>query len=229
MEDGSDVVHLLKPENLASLTAEQPWQEESSDGLVRWFECYVRRLEDGVYGRNALVPEGGSATAGINLFPISGPKLSRCVTRNVEVTAASIFMPEQEKGWTYSITFQLVGDPSEWGFETCQLQVRTWIIQEEGKSAQHVNGEGVIGLFPILKEGGWLLNSESDPHGQYSQKRGFVPGPFRYQSASGRMAGGRGSFGGHVTFFPGTVKKPTGPPFQVKVPTFQLRVPKYNY
>merc|ERR1712216_563008 len=93
-------------------------------------------------------------------------------------------------------------------------------------------GEGVIGLFPILTEGGWVLNSESDPHGQYQsdphlQVTTRVPGVFRYQSASGRMASMRGSFGGVITFVPGTIKQPTGPPFDVTVKKFGLRIPKY--
>merc|ERR1712187_640157 len=50
MDDGSGV-HLIKPENLTSLSHDQVWPPDSADGLARWFDGYVRRLEDGVYGK----------------------------------------------------------------------------------------------------------------------------------------------------------------------------------
>jgi len=227
MEDG-ETQHLLKPENLTSLRR-SAWPAEALDGLARWFEMYVRRLEEGTYVRMPLVPEEANTTQGINLFPISGPKLGRSVTCGVEVTASCIYMPENPQGWTYSIALKLVGNPSEWGFDSCQLHTRTWSIQPEGEEVQTVHGEAVIGFKPILKEGGWLLNDASDPHKQYEMERGLVPGAFRYQSASGRNRLMRGKFGGYITFVPGTVARPTGQPFQVRVPTFQLSVPKYIY
>jgi len=227
MEDG-ETMHLLKSSNLKSTRAVK-WPLDASDGLLRWFEKYVSRLEDDVYVRMPLVPEEADVTRGLNLFPVNGPRHVRCVTRGVEVTASCIYMPGHPQGWTYSITFGLVGDPSDWGFESCQLHTRTWEISSDGSEPQVVNGEAVIGFKPILVQGGWLLNKESDPHGQYHQSHGHVPGPFRYQSASGRSRHMRGTFGGHVLFYPGTVRKPTGQPFKVLVPQLQLSVPTYIF
>lgn len=227
MDDGSDC--LIKPENIKSLSHPQLWPPEPADNFARWFEGYVRRLEDGIYSKMPLVCEQPHMTEGICLFPTGGPELTRCVTRGVEVTASCIYVPEHPQGWTYTLTFQLVADATERGFETCQLHTRRWEIQEDGQEMQTVEGEGVIGFKPILKDGGWMLNSESDPHGQYRRQPGLLPGPFRYQSASGRNRSMSGTFGGQITFVPGTIQRPTGPPFNAKVQPFRLRVPKYVY
>jgi len=201
----------------------------SPDGLLRWFREYARRLEDGIYAPGELLPERGPATQGIRLFATRGPTFSSCVTRGVECTGSSIYLPGGEQGWTYSISFRLVGTAAERGFETCQLHKRTWEITEDGKAAQEVEGEGVVGFFPILTEGGWLLNRESDPHGQYAIRPGFVSGAFRYQSFSGRFRSMRGSFAGDLEFHPGTKANPTGPPFLVKMEPFRLDMPEFKY
>merc|ERR1712014_62996 len=77
--------------------------------------------------------------------------------------------------------------------------------------------DGVVGLFPILSDGGWILNDESDPHKQYAMKHDRLPGAFRYQSCSGRLSGMRGTFGGQLEFYPGTKRKPTGKPFRCRL------------
>jgi len=229
MEDGSGV-HLLKAENLELDGVPEPLP---ADGLLRWFEEYARRLDAGIYAAAALKPDEASTThltRGICLYPAAGMDLSHCVTRGVEVTASCVFMPENpQHGWTYSIGLRLVGTAEERGYKTCQLDVRDWYIQEEGKEAEHVHGQGVVGYFPILDDGGWQLNRETDPHGTYRRPPGFVEGAFKYQSCSGRNPSMRGQFSGTLTFVPGTKKKPTGPPFQARLDKFLLRVPDFIY
>jgi len=229
MQDGWGVI-LLKQENLdPAPPGLQGSSVGAADGLMHWFEEFVHRLEGGMYKKQALKPERIDRQ-GICLFPVSGTEISRCVTRGVEVTASCIYMPEHPQGWTYSITFQLVCMSSERGFNTCQLHTRKWEIQEDGQNPRFVNGEGVVGFFPILADGGWVLNKESDPHGQYRDlEEGHVEGPFRYQSCAGRNASMKGFFGGELTFVPGTISRPTGPPFQVRLKPFRLQVPAYIY
>merc|ERR1719321_1859359 len=99
----------------------------------------------------------------------------------------------------------------------------------EGQQQQNVDGNGVIGLFPILCDEGWVLNRESDPHQQYGEPgEKIMPGAFTYHSCAGRTSL-RGKFGGHMTLFPGTRKKPTGPPFNVTLAPFTLCVPEFIY
>mmetsp|Transcript_88684 Transcript_88684/g.246278 ORF Transcript_88684/g.246278 Transcript_88684/m.246278 type:complete len:553 (+) Transcript_88684:94-1752(+) len=230
MEDGSGV-HLLKQENIQlEATQKQPL---AADGLLRWFEEFARRLGEGMYEVLPLRPDQVTAThstRGICLFPVSGPEVSRCVTRGVEISASCVYMPEHpQNGWTYSIAFRLVDSASERGYKTCQLHMRHWIIQEEGRDPEHVRGEGVVGFYPVLDDGGWLLNRESDPNQQYFRQHGFVEGPFRYQSCSGRSRSMRGFFSGDLTFIPGTIRQPTGPPFQARLERFRLCVPQYIF
>merc|ERR1712008_492574 len=127
---------------------------------------------------------------------MGGQQTSTCVTRGVEVTGRCLYMPEHHQGWTYSIAFRLVGNAEERGFETCQLAVRKWVITTGDGPPQVVRGEGVIGLFPILTDGGWMLNRESDPHGVPGcgtwLAAGFVPvselhGPWQWQEHAGEF------------------------------------------
>lgn len=200
-------------------------------GFLQWFQEYVRRLNDGVYAPGELHPESGPSTLGIRLFPMHGPAFSIAITRGVECTGSSIYMSGGSQGWTYSISFRLVGTAAERGFQTCQLYKRKWMIQEDGMPAREVEGEGVVGLFPILTDGGWILNRESDPHGQYSMQQGVVSGAFRYQSCSGRFSGetAQGSFAGTLEFHPGTKRNPTGQPFYVNLERFRLDMPEFQF
>lgn len=215
----------LRQENLQG--APQP----GAEGLLNFFEEYASRLENKIFGVMPLRPEGPPPMHGICLFPIGGSSVSVCVTRGVEVTASCAYTPENaQAGWAYSIALRLVGTEEERGFKSCQLHTRHWIIREEGqREASHVNGEAVIGFKPILVDGGWLLNEESDPNRQYDFDDGFQEGAFRYQSCSGRNNSMRGSFGGEITFVPGTVRRPTGPPFEAKLMDFQLLVPGFIF
>lgn len=218
--DGQRDTILVKPENLQGL---------ASDSLLRWFREYVQRVQDSMYKIMELKSEEGPASEGIRLFPCSQPQLSCCVTHGVECTGSPIYMAEHPQGWTYSISFRLVGTAAERGYETCQLHHRIWKIAEDGREPEQINGDGVIGLFPILADGGWIVNDESDPHGQYSGQRGLRPGAFRYQSCSGRSASMKGSFEGELQFFPGTKREPTGAPFMVRLAPFRLEVPDFIF
>eukprot|EP00434_Breviolum_minutum_P042580 symbB.v1.2.037906.t1/scaffold5733.1/size24139/2 len=226
VKDG--LVYIFTRKRTVALELAVPNIPGSGDGFLRWFEEYARRLEKNYYAIDYLRPEEAPMQCGISLFPNMSPELTVCVTQGVEVRASSIYMPEHSAGWTYSIAIRLVGTKEERGFEKCQLVSRHWEIAEEGYEPERIDGDGVIGLFPILVDGGWLRNNESDPHGQYGI-RGKADGFFRYQSCSGRNATMRGWFGGAMTFVPGTRRRPEGPPFRVKVERFQLRVPEFLY
>jgi len=228
MDDGSGIT-LIKDDNIAPENPDEYPFVQQDNWLQRWFEEYLRRLEQGVYIKMPLRPEEAPATAGICLFPTCGEWVSKCVTRGVQVTGSCIYMPEHLQGWTYSISFRLVENEAERGYKTCQLYRRQWQIKEDGGEPDIVNGEGVVGFFPILADGGWLLNRESDPNRQYSGSDRFMSGEFRYQSFSGRSASMSGWFGGSLTFMPGTLRNQTGQPFQVRLEPFRLMVPEFVY
>jgi uncharacterized protein affecting Mg2+/Co2+ transport len=73
-----------------------------------------------------------------------------------------------------------------------------------------VDGEGVIGMYPVLREDGYENGGE------------FSPGVFQYQSCTGAM-GSTGSFGGHIAFVPGRLQSPTtGEQFMAELKPFLL-------
>jgi len=213
----------------APFEAAVPSDAKKCDGFARWFEEYVRRLESKWYVMDFISPQESPMSLGISLFPATPPEMTVCVTRGVEVRASPIYMPEHDAGWTYSIALRLVGTATERGFERCQLLSRRWEIEEEGRpEPEQVEGEGVIGLFPILVDGGWIVSRESDPHGQY-QTRGRSDGFFRYQSCSGRSTSMKGRFGGSLEFLPGSKKNPEGDRFRVRVEPFRLYIPDFLF
>lgn len=155
--------------------------------LVDWLNEYARRVEVGVYIERPLNPTGGfTETRGICLFPDGlSPLCSRKITNWVEVTASAIPLLEATPGalarrgefhFTYSIRLRLADresddhepNPSARPFSSCQLTTRRWEIQNGGGRVDVVDGRGVVGFEPILMEGGWILNRESDPHRQYA-------------------------------------------------------------
>mmetsp|Transcript_23520 Transcript_23520/g.61881 ORF Transcript_23520/g.61881 Transcript_23520/m.61881 type:complete len:471 (-) Transcript_23520:74-1486(-) len=204
-----------------------PATGERGEPFMRWVETLIDQLEQGVCQVAPIRPEQGVSTIGVNLFPQRGPLCSTVVTRGVEVQGSAVWILEKAtRGWIYSIRFRLVGSAEERGFETCQLHRRHWILQEDGQEPRSVEGEGVVGLFPIMNDDGWLANEVSDPHGDYGQA-GQQPAPFVYQSCSGQFpGGGQGTFGGEVTFVPGTMNAPCGEPFRVRVGPFPLTIPE---
>jgi F-box protein 3 len=170
------------------------------------------------------------------------------VSRGVEASASVIFMPEGSQ-WTYSIKLRLVppGEPghvpaAQRGFETCQLQSRHWAIEPGGSSSgrssgrssssaaspvlEHVRGDGVVGAFPLLREGAHRADQQVEPQFRASRLRegAWADGSYVYQSCSGQNLPG-GSFGGELTFVPGSLKNPTGEPFDVVVQPFALDIP----
>jgi hypothetical protein len=92
-------------------------------------------------------------------------------------------------------------------------------------------------MYPLLRENGYRVDTQMSPNLHIS--RGAQQGSwittttttsgatssFCYQSMSGRTAPG-GSFGGELTFLPGSIQAPSGPPFNVEVGRFSLDIPK---
>jgi uncharacterized protein affecting Mg2+/Co2+ transport len=182
-------------------------ETSKGDDLLLWLEEYLRRLVEGEIGIGAL-GTGPSYPKGITLFPryVPGatpkltngvPVVSRKVTRGVEVIASAIIdaTRQSDMGFIYSIRIRLMtpddGDeylsPDERGFFMCQLRERHWrIVNDETGTTQIVDGDGVIGMTPVLKEYGYLCDGED------------FSGTFQYQSCTGPMK--KGTFGGHLTF-----------------------------
>jgi uncharacterized protein affecting Mg2+/Co2+ transport len=200
---------------------------EADDFLV-WLEEYANRLCTGQIGVGTMgdfhdpeaitqYPQFARGSAPLNNTE-GVQTVSRAVTRGVEVIASAVYAPQgrNQFGFIYSIRIRLLtpedGDyvtPSDRGFETCQLHSRHWRITDDSTGdTDQVNGEGVIGMYPLLREGGYTESGETSQ------------GCFQYQSCTGEMS--HGSFCGTIRFIPGSRNAPTGPEFAVEVRPFEL-------
>src|ERR1700738_1402073 len=124
-------------------------------------------------------------------------RMSRAVTRQIEVTVEPNFMPERssvekcEYFWSYTIVITNTGN------ETVQLQTRHGIITDASGRKQEVRGEGVIGEQPVLAPGERFEYTSGVPLPTAS---GFMTGRYQMVSESGER-------------------------FEIEVPTFSLDSP----
>lgn len=211
---------------------------EESASLLHWFEEHANRLQKGflsvgkIFGHDSILR-----------FPTAADTVncSRAVTRGVEVVASSIVVPEAGLH-TYSIRIRLLtpddGDeymtPQERGFETCQLVSRHWKIsswdnlQHDGPpNVENVRGEGVIGKYPLLFEGGFR-DYETGDYGQLEEGED-TEGWFSYQSCSQVQQSPCGFIEGFLHFRPGSISEPSGDLFDVRVDPFPLKIGKPMY
>jgi len=198
--------------------------------LLLWLEELGRRLEGGVYLASPLEPPD-PRSVGICLFPQAGEKHVSCVTRGIRVTASALYAPEMAT-FAYSIRLALVAPGEEGhlpaaqrGFETAQLHTRHWVLRQADGGADQVHGKGVVGNFPLLREGGW--RDDKQRHSGRIGQGEWCEGVFVYQSLSGR--GSSISFEGSIDFVPGSLEAPAGEEFAVAVPRFPLLVGADEY
>ncbi|KAK4406254.1 F-box protein SKIP16 [Sesamum angolense] len=184
---------------------------QQQDAMLLWLEEHGRRLQDGII----KVRKEGKIRS-INLFPEKPPLCSSAITNGVKVRASAAFVPEfsdlQDESekflFAYSIRMSLSPDGcviNGMTFSSCQLYWRHWIIRANDAIVSDVNGEAVIGKFPLLHPG----------------EEEFV-----YESCTSLPAS-RGSVEGSFTFVPGRLADAKGSPFSVEVARFPLQLPNY--
>jgi len=171
-------------------------------GFIRWLEEFVNRLRDGTYVAGQLVP-GEETSRGINIFPQQGPDLAVAVTNGIEALASAVYMAEHVQYWAYSIRLRVLppGHPQhvpaqQRGFTEVQLQSRHWVLTDGNGQVREVRGRGVIGKHPVLCDEGFIDLPLSVEGGDPPLQSGY----FVYQSCSGFMAGGHGTFTGDLLF-----------------------------
>lgn len=137
-------------------------------------------------------------------FPMSGPGTFRAVTNGIHVEATPLLIPEQcilnPPRYFYAYRVRM-WSPEGSGVAPCQLKSRRWVIHRGANLAPEiVEGDGVIGLYPKIKEGCEVFEYCSCTH---------------YTTTYGTM---EGSF----TMVPGTLRnpRPGEAPFDVTVPRF---------
>ncbi|KAI3832070.1 hypothetical protein MKX03_008949 [Papaver bracteatum] len=186
---------------------------EPQDAMLLWLEEHNRRLHSGIIQVHEV-----EKVKSINLFPEAPPLCSTAVTHGVKIRASAVFVPElsdlqedNEKYWfSYSIRMSLSqegGRLDGMPFSSCQLYWRHWIIRADDAVVSDVNGEAVIGQYPLLS-----------PDGQ----------EFVYQSCT-PLPSSTGSVEGSFTFVPGRLTNPLSSPFRVEAGNFPLQLPKYVF
>uniref|UniRef100_A0A1J3FF48 F-box protein SKIP16 n=1 Tax=Noccaea caerulescens TaxID=107243 RepID=A0A1J3FF48_NOCCA len=188
--------------------------DQQQDAMLLWLEEHGRRLQTGVI---KIREQDGFKS--ISLFPEIPPLCSVAVTNGVQVRASSVFIPEMSNlrdqppayWYAYSIRMSLMPEGcilKGTTHSSCQLYWRHWSIRADDAVIDTVNGEAVIGKYPLLQAG---------------EEEEFV-----YESCSS-FPTTSGSIEGSFTFVPGSLKDPKGSQFEVQVAEFPLKLPDYIF
>jgi len=209
------------------------WFEEHSNKLHQHFYA-VGDMETHAQGLNGLNLDLGA----IMIYPALADTVncSRAVTRGVEVVASAVLVPELEI-FVFSIRIRLLTSDDgvgflteeQRGFNSCQLLSRHWRITDQSSPnsndvrVEEVQGEGVIGLYPRLYEGGYTSYERVGGRMRVLEEG---DGYFSYQSCTGAVPG---SMEGDLQFRPGSVEEPCGDLFNVRIAPFPLKVSQFLY
>jgi len=201
----------------------------SDDQILRWFENHANLLQKYSVGR--LTPGGFKS---ILRYPsLNDPtNCSRAVTRGVEVVASSIYAVEIGGMFVFSIRMRMLRpeepdymSPEERGFDTCQLVSRYWRITHGGE-VEEVRGAGVVGYYPLLREGDHESLVSDDGGRTFHEEdsgEGIREKYFSYQSCTD---GEEGSMEGYLQFKAGSILGGAGEVFDVRVAPFPLKFPQ---
>ncbi|XP_050372876.1 F-box protein SKIP16 [Argentina anserina] len=187
--------------------------DQQQDAVLLWLEEHGRRLENGV-----IKIRGEGTMRSICLFPEASPLCSTAVTSGVQVRCSSVFVPEfcdlqhtsQKYYFSYSIRMSLLPEGcciNGMTFNSCQLLSRHWLIRANDVVVANVNGEAVIGKFPLLRPG----------------EKEFV-----YESCT-PLPSASGSIEGYFVFVPGRLAVPKGSGFRALAAGFPLQLPDYIF
>lgn len=188
------------------------WSE--NDSLVVFLERYSDHMLNGQFNItkiNDAVPW----SVGINIFPSKPPLYREEITEAIRVGVSTILVPfhsrMNESLFAYKVRLSLLSleEQKEQGIHppilSVQLMSRHWIIRDSfGAVTADIEGEGVIGLFPILKP----TDAEV----------------FSYQSCTQSDSMGS-SMVGEFVFVEGSKKSPGRRTIVAKCPSFELKAP----
>ena len=211
---------------------------DQEDAVLDWFNEYVTRLEIGYYQPGCIYRQTmgpiNRANAILQVPRLVGRGATRAITRGVEVITSHVYSPFTEPlgfSFIYSIWLRLLepndeGYDENRGFKSCQLKSRHWRLANQDGGTEAVDGDGVIGLYPLLREGSHRVDSGPSATSVMVGPE-VQSGSFQYESCTNDSAT---SFAGYMLFVPGSLRQPTGPPFKVHLAQFVLDPnPEYQY
>lgn len=180
--------------------------------LFQWLQEYLTRLELGVFRYEPIdltnpIAVEDSDLRRISLFAYSN---NSALSHGIEVSPSPLFIPSLSSStgelfFAYNIRMSAIPDRMQ--SKSLQLARRHWRIYSGGQE-EVVDGEGVIGLFPLF------------------ERQRVVAHPFAYQSCT-RITP-PGAMAGTFDFIIGSLNDPQGE-VQVKVPQFELSVPSFIF
>jgi len=229
-------LHILTVENGSIYFSPAFESSSSASGRAKndigllWMEEYARRLESAELNVRSVKFEDGVPRDVISPFPSgNSPLASRKVTRGVEVVASSVGAFEIMTV-VYSLRIRILTEGEEGymtvaerGFDTCQLSTRHWKLVESNQGqVDNVHGEGVVGRYPLLREGGYRDDTSNAMNVIEAGSR--EAGTFHYQSCASFPSG---TFEGRIKFIPGSINEPEGESFFVEVGRFALELEPY--
>lgn len=194
-------------------------------GMLQWLEEFAVRVASRRFRVITESSAGIPATLSLSLLDCSLPAASEAVTNGVRIIAMAVFVPEHSRllpetpalsryFFSYSIRFSLLSvvDQKASGvrkpIKFAQLRSRHWIVRNSlGEIQNRVDGNGVVGEFPIIKAG---------------------TGDYSYSSCT-TQAEPQGFMEGYFVFSHGPTSHPTGADLQVQCSRFALVVPTFIY
>ncbi|KAJ3139375.1 F-box protein skip16 [Physocladia obscura] len=168
-----------------------------------------------------------------SIFLDDGPGTGVAVTRGIRVHVATFFMLAMARV-CYRIIISMDDCSEEQGDNAVvQLKERRWAFRYLNGRVERVQGDGVIGYFPILSaakqsftycsysDGGRVIDdiayydgdSDEDVLNPYADGRGVLENPVV-------------SLEGVFTFVPGTLQEPLGEAFDVEIPFVEFVRPQ---
>ena len=158
---------------------------QPGDLVVEWFFEFARRLQTRMYTCENLIPNYVSHS--LVLFPRCGPETVCIIDKGIKMSVTYKYLC-LTRSFVYSIRIVMLkpGEDEdaltaeERGFKTCQLFSRRLEICDGRSEARVVQGQGVIGKYPLLMEGGYRDDSQN-LHNQINRGE-FYPETISYIS-----------------------------------------------
>jgi hypothetical protein len=197
---------------------------DGKDSMLRWFEEHANRLEHGHYKLGRLDDWYHCYECIVRYPPIPGASYcSRAVTRGVE-TVASAMYADEHNGFVISVRVRLLtpSDGQEYmsrdqrGFKTCQLIGQYWKVSVPLTDLSwEIRRDGVNGHMSILIEEGQYATCPNQTW------------DFMHRSV---MEGDEScTMEGYFQCIPGSIAKPLGAAFNVRVAPFPLNWSAFLY
>jgi uncharacterized protein affecting Mg2+/Co2+ transport len=203
--------------------AEMGYDVNSPTALCHWFESYAQELESDNFQYRYIQDLGKIVWK----FPMKEPECGECITHGISVKASCVFCPHAVQSpsrtliWAYNIQFRLLSAEeqrqahrslAEEIVEEVQLQGRYWKITS-ANGVDEIQGDGVIGQYPILTAGG--------PTYEY-QSYTSVPTEEKYAHQNVSV---EGFMEGYFTFSNRTINDPALKSIRAACPRMKLTFP----